>query len=251
MKILTIILLLVFFTFICIGLTHTIEKFQSNVITTEADLNENNNDNKKDNDKNNNKKNDNDKDNKDNNDNDNDDNDKDDNNKDDNDKDNKKKDDNDKKKDNKITMIEHPATETADLIKKQDQPIHINISYNVEPPQIETRPNCKTRCPSDYIPGSVTNRYITTGYGDYSSLGNAPFMMERIGKHCLNNRNPNFQRSCNFLGSTDHAKIPQVIIDAYNDDPINCYTILKDKYISFPQERHSVTDLAENIQNKR
>ena len=51
---------------------------------------------------------------------------------------------------------------------------------------------------------------------------------------------PKYQQLGSSFGSTDNAKISKDIFVIDEDS----YTLLKDKYISFPQERYSVTDLS-------
>ena len=46
------------------------------------------------------------------------------------------------------------------------------------------------------------------------------------------------------FGSNDHAKISDEALSIYTDNNVDCNTLLKEKYISLPQQRYSVTDLA-------
>jgi len=52
---------------------------------------------------------------------------------------------------------------------------------------------------------------------------------------------PTYLQYGNALGSIDHAKISKNI---FADMVPDCYTLLKEKYISFPLQRYNVTDLA-------
>ncbi len=156
-------------------------------------------------------------------------------------------------------ILEHPATDTDKKLKKQYvRPININVSYNVEKDTSKCvepvkscekpEPKCVEKCwphAGDYITGTVTNRFITTGYGSQTSLGSGPVRLEFTDEYTVPKRefvnSSKYRQLGTTFGSTDNAKIP---MDIFVDEDENSYTILKDKYISFPQERYSVTDLA-------
>ena len=160
---------------------------------------------------------------------------------------------------NKITfknLIEHPAKETNKELSKQFiKPININITCNTEKEQnnfdtdviINDRINKSKKCTpynGDYITGTVSNQFITTGYGAQSSLGSGPvkliFTDEYTVPENYNKKNPMYKKYSTAFGSTDNAKLPKNIFITEDE---NSYTILNDKYISFPQERYSVSEL--------
>ena len=156
-------------------------------------------------------------------------------------------------------IMEHPATDTDKKLKKQYiRPININVSYNVEKDTSKCtesvkncekpKPKCVEKCwphAGDYITGTVTNRFITTGYGSQTSLGSGPVRLEFTDEYTVPKqefiKSSKYREMGKTFGSTDNAKIP---IDIFVNEDDNSYTIMKDKYISFPQERYSVTDLA-------
>lgn len=173
--------------------------------------------------------------------------------------DNKKTDNSDNNDDDdKITfknLIEHPAKETNKELSKQFiKPININITCNTDKEQnnfdtdiiINDRIKSKKCDPynGDYITGTVSNQFITTGYGAQSSLGSGPvrliFTDEYTVPENYNKNKPMYKKFASAFGSTDNAKLPKNIFITEDD---NSYTIVNDKYISFPQERYSVSEL--------
>lgn len=248
MKILSIILLLALFLIVCMSVTRNIEKFEYN-LNEHQTCTKNNNEKENDNDKN------------------------DDTDKNDDDKNNDDKNEDDDKscklvaQDGDIKYLEHPACDTNKKLKKikYNRPININVTYNVENEDIkeetpllqnktesvQTKPVIKyirERCPVDYVTGTVSNNFITTGHGAKSSLGSGPVRLEFTDSYSVPDRNyvthPYYKRRGIGFGSTDNAKISDEAMSIYTDNNPDCYTLLKEKYYSFPQERYSVTDLA-------
>ena len=239
MKFLTILILLFFFVFICIGLTNTMENFKNNMSEDSASLSEDKKESASISD------------------------------------DKESASISDEKESASVSddeedikkfldnIKEHPATETAIEIKKQkiknDRPINITVSYNVidrkeqhkgQKEHHKMHPvQCKCpKCAADYITGTVSNRMITTGYGASTTLGSGPVNLDFSNAHTVPQReylmNPAYQKVGSPLGSTDNAKISRETMDVFNDAEADCYTLLKEKYISFPQKRYSTTDLA-------
>jgi len=173
--------------------------------------------------------------------------------------DNKKKSNSDNNNDdNKITfknLIEHPAKETNKELSKQFiKPININITCNTDKEQnnfdtdviINDRIKSKKCDPynGDYITGTVSNQFITTGYGAQSSLGSGPVKLIFTDQYTVpenyNKKTPMYKKYSTAFGSADNAKLPKNIFITEDD---SSYTIVNDKYISFPQERYSVSEL--------
>lgn len=165
------------------------------------------------------------------------------------------------------SLLNHPAIDTDKMLKEQIvRPININISYDVEknitkchdetshshilPGQTQYHPQSKTinKCSQnrgDYITGTVSNNVITLGHGSKTTLGSGPVRLDFTDEYTVPKRefinSDLYQQRGRHFGSTDNAKLPS---DIFVDEDENSYTIMKDKYISFPQERYSTTDLA-------
>ena len=138
---------------------------------------------------------------------------------------------------------DHPATETNVEIKKQEikynEPINITLNYNIKPQKDQFLvQRCTKPCPSEYVTGTVTNRFITTGYGASTTLGSGPvdlvYTNEATMPRCEYALNPAYRRVAIPFGSTDNAKMSKNMLktlpkksNMFDDSTMDCYTLLK------------------------